>query len=394
MKLLVLSFYYEPDLSAGSFRTVALVKAMRERSSSDVLIDVLTTLPNRYDTFSAAAAELEVHEGLTIRRVAVPYHRSDMLGQSWAFLSFARQVLKHTARRDYDIVFATSSRLMTAALGAWISRRRQAALYLDIRDIFVDTIKELLPWIIAQPLRWVFSWLEAWTMRGADRINLVSPGFKGYFLARYGERSFSYFTNGIDDEFLAIESQLACHESKSDRTTIVYAGNIGDGQGLHQILPELAMALRDRARFIVIGAGRRRQALETAVAQAGIDNVELRAPLLRNELIAEYCAADVLFMHLGAHRAFEKVLPSKIFEYAAVGKPILAGVAGFAEKFVRREISNAAVFPPCDAVAAVNAFDLLELVDRARPDFVAKYSRTTISQAMADDVFSLADNCS
>jgi len=31
--------------------------------------------------------------------------------------------------------------------------------------------------------------------------------------------------------------------------------------------------------------------------------------------------ADVLFLHLNAYKAFEKVLPSKIFEYAATGRP-------------------------------------------------------------------------
>ena len=65
----------------------------------------------------------------------------------------------------------------------------------------------------------------------------------------------------------------------------------------------------------------------------------------------------MLFLHLGAHAAFEKVLPSKLFEYAALGKPVLAGVAGFAARFVREEISNAAVFPPCDVAGAVRAFD-------------------------------------
>ena len=42
--------------------------------------------------------------------------------------------------------------------------------------------------------------------------------------------------------------------------------------------------------------------------------------------------------------------------------------------------------------AAVDTFELLELMVRAHPDFVAKYVRTNISQAMAKDLFSLPDN--
>jgi glycosyltransferase involved in cell wall biosynthesis len=390
MRLLILSFYYEPDLSAGSFRTTALVAALRERAPNGSQVDVVTTLPNRYSTFSRAAAEVHAADGLEVRRIRLPSHRSDMLGQSRAFLRFAREALKHVADRDYDLVFATSSRLMTAALGAWIARRKNAPLYLDIRDLFVETINEVLPAPAAWPARALLARVESWTMRRADRINLVSRGFEDYFRKHYGESSLAWFTNGIDEEFLTASTHPRARTAGDTRTWVLYAGNIGEGQGLHEILPPLALALRERARFVVVGDGGRRATLQTALAAQGVDNVELRAPVSRDELIDAYRAADVLFLHLGSYTAFEKVLPSKLFEYAALGKPILAGVAGYAARFIREEIGNAAVFAPCDVAAALVAFDSLELTDRPRPEFVAKYARVNIARAMADDMLILA----
>jgi glycosyltransferase involved in cell wall biosynthesis len=280
MRILILSFYYPPDLSAGSFRASALVSALRERAPAGTQLEVVTTLPNRYRTYSQAAPLTETSEGLEIRRIPMPAHESDMVGQSRAFLRFARQALRHTARRPYDVVLATSSRLMTATLGAWIARRKHARLYLDIRDIFVDTMGDLLPPPAAWPVRWIFSRVESWTMRRADRINLVSAGFEEYFRARYGDRSLAWFTNGVDDEFLACVPRPAVRPSRDQRATVLYAGNIGAGQDLHEILPGLARALRDRARFIVVGDGGRRAALEAAVA--GEDTVEIRAPMPRS----------------------------------------------------------------------------------------------------------------
>jgi glycosyltransferase involved in cell wall biosynthesis len=389
VRLLVLSFYYAPDLSAGSFRTTALVTALRERAPPGTQVDVVTTLPNRYHTFAQGAAEVETADGVEIRRIKLPTHRSDMRGQSRAFLHFARRALRLVAGRDYDVVFATSSRLMTAALGAWIARRKRAPLYLDIRDIFVDTIRELLPPSVAWPVKHTFSLVEAWTMRRADRINLVSRGFEGYFRERYGDRSLAWFTNGVDSEFVASTTTSSARVPANGRAIVLYAGNIGDGQSLHEILPALALALCHRARFVVIGDGGRRAALEAAVARAGADNIEIRAPMRRAELLNAYRAADVLFLHLGAYPAFEKVLPSKVFEYAALGKPVLAGVAGYAARFVREEIENAQVFAPCDVKGALDAFNHLELIDRPRPDFVAKFARANIARAMADDVLAL-----
>src|SRR6185503_3990510 len=57
----------------------------------------------------------------------------------------ARPVARLPRGRSYDLVYATSSRLLTAALGGLVARRTNAVLYLDIRDIFVDTINDVLP---------------------------------------------------------------------------------------------------------------------------------------------------------------------------------------------------------------------------------------------------------
>ena len=387
MRILLVSFYYPPDLCAGSFRAGALVAALRERAPPGTQIDVVTTLPNRYQTFVAEAPALEVSAGLEVRRIGLRTHRSDMLGQARAFLTFAREARRHTAGRRYDVVLATSSRLMSAALGAAIARRSDARLYLDIRDLFADTISEVLPVPLAWPASQIFSRIEAWTMRRADRVNLVSRGFEDYFRRRYGDRPVAWFTNGVDEEFVAAAPVTTTPGRSAAQALVLYAGNIGEGQGLHEVLPGLAAALRGRARFVVIGDGGRRAALERALG--GADNVELRAPVPRSVLLEAYQAADVLFLHLGAHHAFEKVLPSKVFEYAALGKPILAGVAGYAARFLREEVVNAAVFAPGDVAAAVRGFDALERGDCPRPQFVARYARATIARAMADDVLSL-----
>ena len=145
MRILVLSFYYEPDLCAGSFRATALVAALHRRAPAGTAIDVVTTFPNRYASFSQPALELESTAGVEIRRIRLPQHHSDMNGQSRSFLRFARGARAIVADRDYDLVLATSSRLMTATLGAWIARSKGALLYLDIRDIFLDTITDVLP---------------------------------------------------------------------------------------------------------------------------------------------------------------------------------------------------------------------------------------------------------
>jgi hypothetical protein len=47
-RILLLSYFYPPDLSAGSFRSAALVKALRIQGGAQLQLDVVTTQPNRY----------------------------------------------------------------------------------------------------------------------------------------------------------------------------------------------------------------------------------------------------------------------------------------------------------------------------------------------------------
>lgn len=391
MRILLLTFYYPPDLSAGSFRAQALVEALQEVGPEDLEIDVLTTLPNRYHSANWGAPEQEQIGPVTIRRLPLPQHRSGMVDQSLAFSSFARSVWRETRGGGWDAVVATSSRLMTAALGAEIARRHRVPLYLDIRDLFTDTMGDLLASSMLRHVLPLFRWLERRTFRRADRINAVSPGFLPHLQAIAPQHSYRLFTNGIDDAFLEADFDPEVSEPEDERPLILYAGNLGDGQGLHHILPQAAYALESRARFRVLGDGGRRTALEQGLAEYGVTNVELLPPVPRTELFEHYREADILFLHLNDHDAFRKVLPSKLFEYAATGKPILGGVAGYAQQFLQQEVPGAEVFEPCSVKGCLQAFEALQTTGSPVPReaFTARYARQRIMRDMASDILEL-----
>lgn len=389
MRILIISFYFPPDLSACSFRMGGLVDVLPERMGEEVEIDILTTQPHRYASFKEQAAVTEQRGRISIRRFGIPAHKGGMKDQALSFLSFYRAVGEAVRDRHYDLVFATSSRLMTAFLGARIARRLGAPLYLDIRDIFVDTIGDVLPGMKGRLLAPFFSLVEKHTMRSARRINLVSEGFRDYFQSRYPQVPLGFITNGIDDEFLGIDwSAGRTAVAASAPIKVLYAGNIGEGQGLHRILPGLAEACGDRYQFIVVGDGGRKAALAESVA--GLPNVRMADPVNRVGLLKLYGEADVLFLHLNDYPAFAKVLPSKIFEYAATGRPILAGVGGYAARFLTGEVENAGVFAPCQVQEGKAALERLRIGHTDRRAFIDRYARRSVSARLAEDILAQA----
>lgn len=393
MRIVLFSFYFSPDLCAGSFRCTALVEQLK---ALDVDVDVITTMPNRYASFAAQAPAFEEQGRVRIHRIALPSHKSGMADQIKAFKAYYQAAFRLIDGRQYDVVVGTSSRLFTAFLASRVARARKLPLYLDIRDIFVDTIKDVLPKKISRVSKPVFELIEKYTFRRAGRINLVSAGFAEYFQTRYSQCDYRYFTNGIDQEFLdAAPTNQGLPQAATPRESgrpirVLYAGNIGEGQGLHTIVPQLSAALGPSVLFRVIGDGGRLAQLQQAVS--GNAAVELLPPMDRSQLIAEYQAADVLFLHLNDYPAFTKVLPSKIFEYAALGKPMLAGVSGYAAKFLAEHVNNCGVFHPSDVNGAVNAFSTLQLQDTPRHEFIERFDRHVIMQQMAADIVEFASN--
>lgn len=383
MKLLVLSFYFKPDLSAGSFRTSALVDQLNKRN---IELEVVTTSPNRYSSYSQECEFYKVEDGIPIYRIPLPQHKSGMYDQAKAFISFYRNAIKITNKTDYDAVYATSSRLFTAFLGARIASKKGITLYLDIRDIFLDTIIEILPKSISFLVTPLLRLIENYSFRKASHINLVSKGFLNYFHEKKLDCSYSFYTNGIDKEFDNIIDSRKMLLSRKEKINILYAGNIGEGQGLHKILPKLAMHLYERANFLVIGDGGLKENLRDQMIRLSIDNIELRDPVGREKLIEEYLNADVLFLHLNNFHAFEKVLPSKLFEYAVFNRPIFAGLKGYSRDFINEEISDCVTFDPCNADDAIRKFESLEFNVKPRHEFISKFKRKKIMNEMAQNI--------
>ena len=120
MKILVISFFYHPDLSAGSFRTKSLTDKLIECKKVQS-IDVLTTHPNRFNNYDTKLINTVSNKKLIIHRIKVPNLGPGQIQQSFIYLIFLVKAVMYIRKKKYDIIYATSSKLLTAVLGAFIS---------------------------------------------------------------------------------------------------------------------------------------------------------------------------------------------------------------------------------------------------------------------------------
>lgn len=392
MKILFLTYYFEPDLCAGSFRNTSLFKELVKKVPTDTTIEVITTFPNRYDSFEVSAkAEESYAEGIIVHRIQLPKHGSGLKGQIISFKHFYMKALQLVKGTEFDLVYASSSRLFTAFLGSRVARKNNAKLYLDIRDVFRESITEIFDSkFLKIGLNAFLRPIESYTFGKANHINLVSKGFQSYFES-YKQASFSYHTNGIDQVFIDQFQSKQSSQETDHKKKILYAGNMGEGQGLDKIIPQAALKLPEY-KFILIGDGGTKPKLKEEVERLNLTNVELCEPVSRNELIEKYKEAGFLFLHLNDYKAFERVLPSKLFEYATFNKPIVAGVGGYAAQFIKEELPDTLLFDPTDVDGLHRVLKAFTGKVTDKSGFVNKFDRSRINQLMSQSIIDLYEN--
>lgn len=306
-----------------------------------------------------------------------------MTDQIFSYKTYYSQVRKLTKGKKYDLVVASSSRLFTAYLGYRIAKEHNTPLYLDIRDIFADTMKDVLKNKIfkaaAMP---VLRQIEKKVFTYAKHINLISGGFQPYF-DKFKGPVYTTFPNGIDEIFLNLPLSKP---NEREQKIITYAGNFGEGQGLHKIVPQAAKKLGNGYKFLLIGDGGAKKKLLDEIKRFNVDNVEIIPPVKRSKLLEIYNDSDFLFIHLNDYDAFKKVLPSKIFELGAYDKPIIAGVAGFANQFIEKNITNKILFLPTDVDDMVNQLRDYTYRNEYRKEFIEKFKREAINREMAETI--------
>jgi len=391
MKIIFFTFYYPPDLCAGSFRSVSLAHELSKKLNNGDELHIITTHPNRYASHKVKAKDLEIDGKITIHRIAVPEHKSGMLSQVRTFSVYFLSAYRLSKKLNPNFLIGTTSRLMTGILTGYSAYRLNCKYFLDVRDIFSETISDLFSRknkILGAASKFVFSFLEKKLFNGAAGVNVVSEGFPEYFSKEgINVSNWTFFPNGVDKEFQNL--QLTKQDKTKITRTILYVGNIGSGQALESILPDVAKKLGDSYRFLVVGDGGMRAALSKDIKDKDIHNIEILPPVKRSELIGYYQEADILFLHLNDIPAFRRVLPSKIFEYAAFGKPIIAGISGYSAKFMRDNVPHAIVFDPGNVnqcVVSIRKGQSLRVDNNQIDIFIKEYAREKIMKEMASHI--------
>ena len=120
----------------------------------------------------------------------------------------------------------------------------------------------------------------------------------------------------------------------SNKFIVGYLGTHGLAHGLDFIIKSIK-AIEDKDfHFLFIGDGAKKDELIALAKELELTNISFLDPIAKDKMPEYLSLIDVALVPLKKSDTFKSVIPSKIFEAAAMQKPILLGVEGEAKRIV------------------------------------------------------------
>lgn len=376
MRILYVSQYFPPEIGAPAVRVHDLARMWVQQGHD---VTVLTGFPNHptgvlNPAYRKKFRRLTIREQMdginVVRSWLMPLPNRKPAERILNYSSFCvSAALRGLFLKKFDVVIATSPQLLVGLSGWMISRLRGAKFVFEVRDLWPESL--LATGTSDQNSLMYRSLLQISTRlyRAADHIVVVTPAFKKHLEANFGcnPAKISVIPNGVDLEWFE-QARSNYVRPRKEKFIVSFIGTIGHAHGVDVVLraAEILRQSHPEILFRIIGEGAERANIEASIKQQGICNVEIRPQQPRVDVPSMIWNSDACLVLLKRSDVFKTVIPTKMLEFMACGRPIILGVEGQALE-VLEEANAGIAIPPEDAGALATAV----LTLHANPSFAA-----------------------
>ena len=336
MRILFLTDNFPPEVNAPANRTFEHCK---EWVKEGVKVTVITCVPNFpkgvvYQGYKNKLYQKEEIEGIQVIRVwsyitaNEGFFKRTMDYISYAFMAFWMGLFIKT-----DLIIATSPQFFTAIAGGCLAFIKRKSWVMEVRDLWPESIVAVGAMQRNRAIR-MLERIERKLYKSADLIVVVTDAFKKNIIAKgIQESKIHVHKNGANldlfkprekDEKLLDELKLR------DKQIFAYIGTHGMAHGLDFILHSIRelQTTYPNFHFLFIGDGAERDNLIALNANLSLTNTTFLPSCPKHKVVRYLSLMDVALVNLRKSDTFLTVIPSKIFEAAAMQKPILLGLEG------------------------------------------------------------------
>lgn len=334
MKILFITDNFPPEVNAPATRTHEHCKEWVEKGDE---VTVITCFPNFpkgkvYEGYKNKLYQTEYIDGIKVIRVwsyitaNAGFAKRIVDFMSFAFMSFWAGLLKET-----DVIIATSPQFFTTWSAETLSTLKRKPWVFELRDIWPESIKAVGAISGDSKIFKVLEQIELRLYKRATRVISVTNSFKSNLIQRgitadkidvvQNGANIKRFKASPKDENLVVKLGI------ENKFVVGYVGTHGMAHKLDFILEAWPKNSADM-HLILMGDGAEKEKLIQLSKQLEIKNITFLSSV-EKDLVPNYLSLmDLSLVPLKKSDLFKTVIPSKIFENAAMQIPILLGVQG------------------------------------------------------------------
>jgi glycosyltransferase involved in cell wall biosynthesis len=282
-----------------------------------------------------ASPKHEISNGIDVRRIAVKHRRGGKLAYAYQYVAFilisATILALRSLKRRYDLVYVHNMPDVLV-LSALIPKAMGARVILDQHDPMPELMTTIFGLGQDSLSVRLIKRLEKWSLGRANLVLTVNIACKRIFASRScTPAKIGVVMNSPDEEifpFRISRSQSATNQAPNGPFVIMYHGSLVERNGLDVAVEGLARVLKSvpAAELRIFGA--KTAFLERVMELPrglGIEGaVRYFGPKRLEELVweIEKCHVGII---PNQRNAFTEInTPTRIFEYLAMGKPVIA----------------------------------------------------------------------
>jgi len=237
--------------------------------------------------------------------------------------------------KDVDAVFVSSPPISILILAYFYTKVKKIKLIIDLRDLWPEvaiSLKFLKKGLITKILEKFI--IKTYTC--ASKIFINTPAFQETLEKDYkiANNKICYIPNGFDiDGNLLIKNTL---KRLDFNFKIFYAGLLGFAQNVDLILnlAEICQKQKENINFFIIGDGPLKNYAKNKINELRLNNITLFDYQSKHDLFNLINECDLGLITYQINDAFRKNIPSKIFDYMFLEKPILINLEGQASTII------------------------------------------------------------
>ena len=342
MRILFISDNFPPEVNAPASRTY---EHCREWVKKGAEVTIITCAPNFpqgevYKGYKNKLIHREEVEGIKVIRVwSYITSNSGFIRRTLDYVSFAVMAFLVGLFIKTDKIIGTSPQFFAALSAYVLASVKRKRWIMEVRDLWPESIKA----VGAMQAGKTFDLLEKLELRlyrNAEKVIVVTDAFKANMVNRgIAKEKIHVVKNGVDTEKYISRGKAASLKKELDlegKFIVSYLGTHGMAHKLDFILHAAKNLKDNQVHFLLVGDGAEKEKLLQLKEELGLNNVSMLPPVSKEEIVDYIDLSDVALVNLKKSDTFKTVLPSKIFENAAMRKPILIGVDGEARALVEK----------------------------------------------------------